>query len=238
MVNLECVALFELKISVCLSSAAVVEWKWVVVLIDDPTNRSNAHSRATNNRYKEHSISSDIPQRSIVTCWSYFSPSLWPIECNWISKWNGDGTLNCHHYYLSISCEICHIIYQMSYNTCSSRIFPSSLPLPAFCYYIGARDDEAWWHLQVMPLIIDDYATTWRCCGQKGERWYNGRYVNTRSITSTKTRRNRKNAENLFRDYIIGRVGHYLMALEMLCDAAEICLYGGMSLLCLSTACI
>ena len=68
MVNLECVALFELKISVWLGSAAVVECKWVVVLIDDPTNRSNAHSRATNNRYKEHSISSDIPQRSIVTC--------------------------------------------------------------------------------------------------------------------------------------------------------------------------
>ena len=82
----------------------------------------------------------------------------------------------------------------------------------------------------------DDYATTCRCCGRKGGRWYNSRYVNTRSITPAKTLLSRKSVENRSRDYIVGRVGHYVMAVVVLCDAGEICFYGDMTLLCLFTA--
>ena len=142
-----------------------------------------------------------------------------------------NSTLNCHHY-LSTSLLFCkrfNIIYQMSYITCFSRIVPSPLPQSTFNYHIGVMDDEVWCHLSLMPLIIDDYATTCRCCGRKGVRWCNGRYIHSRSITSAETLLNRNSVENRSRDYIVGRIGHYLMALEVLCNAAEICLYGCMS---------
>ena len=125
-------------------------------------------------------------------------------------------TLNCHDC-LSTRLLIFkrfHIIYQLWYITCFSRIFPSSLHQPAFYYHIGARDDKSWWHLLLMPLIIDDYTTKCRCCGQKGSRWYNSQYVDTRSVTSAKTRLNRKGAQNQCRTCVVGRIGHYLVVTE------------------------
>ena len=135
-------------------------------------------------------------------------------------------------------CKRFHICSISVIHNMRQQNIPWLLPQSTAYYYIGARDDEVWCHLSLMPLIIDDYSTTCRCCGRKGDRWYNGRYVNTRSISPAKTLPSRKSAQNRCRSCVVGRIGHYLVVIEGVVRRSGFLFDGCMSLSCLSTVCI